>query len=171
MRSIQMIITRIPPYVPSFLLVDTYLLQYEELQKTQIMINYNTAGFNLKKSAIQLVLFTLILFVIHNLTIHNFFEAFDFYFDTWKIYVFHFVTVLGVIYLLYKRSKTKPKSVFYVFIALSTLKMLAAIIFLSPLFFSKEVDAIAPVFGFFIPYFLYLAVESVIALRILNAQN
>ena len=134
-------------------------------------MNDNTAGFNLKKSAIQLVLFTAILFVIHDLTIHNFFEAFDFYFDTWKIYMFHFVTVLGVIYLLYKRSKTKPKSVFYVFIALSILKMLAALVFLSPLFLSIEVDAIAPVFGFFIPYFLFLAMESVIALRILNFQN
>ena len=131
----------------------------------------HTAGFNLKKSAIQLVLFTLILFVIHDLTIHNFFDAFDFYFDTWKIYVFHFLTVLGVIYLLYKRSKTKPKSVFYVFIALSMVKMLAALIFLSPLFFNKEVDALAPVFGFFIPYFLFLAIESLIALRILNSQN
>ncbi len=135
------------------------------------MINNNSEAFNIKKSALKLFLFASILFGIHYLTIHTYFNQHDFFFETWKIYVFHFLTVLLVIYLLYKRSITKPTSVFYVFIGLSVLKMLAAIIFLSPLFFNKEIDPIPPVFGFFIPYFLFLAIESMIALSILNPQK
>lgn len=134
-------------------------------------MNNNPAVFSLKKNALKLLLFTLILFGIHTLTINSYFEQHDFYFETWEIYGFHFLTVLIVIYLLYKRSLKKPTSVFYVFIGLSALKMLAALVFLSPLFFNEEIDPIPPVFGFFIPYFLFLAMESVIALSILNPQK
>jgi amino acid permease len=64
------------------------------------MIIDNSQRFSLKKSAVQITIFAVILFAIHKLTIHNFFGEIDFYFDTWKIYGFHFVTVLAVIYIL-----------------------------------------------------------------------
>jgi hypothetical protein len=47
----------------------------------------------------------------------------------------------------------------------------AVIIFLLPLFFDKTIESKPAVFNFFIPYFLFLILESVFALKILNEKK
>ncbi len=135
------------------------------------MTNNDFMLLNVKKTGLQLFLFTTILFLLHLFINKKYFFSIEFYFDLWKIYAFHFITVATVILILTRQSIIKPKSTFYIFIVLSVLKMLAALLFLSPLFYNKELKPIPSVFSFFIPYFSFLIFESVIAVRVLNPKK
>jgi hypothetical protein len=117
---------------------------------------------------LQLAILTGILFSIHNFLILPYLKKYSFYWEPWKIYTFHFITVTALIYFLRHRSKIKPDKVLNAFITLSLLKMIAAVLFLSPLFFYKTINPTATVFSFFIPYFLYLFFETGYAVKILN---
>ena len=77
----------------------------------------------------------------------------------------------ALIYFLYHRSQIKPKNVLNTFVILSILKMGAVVIFLLPLFLDKSVDPKPTVFSFFIPYFIFLMVETRYALKILNTKS
>lgn len=123
------------------------------------------------KFVLQLAIFTCLLFLIHKFLVLPYLKTYNFYFAPWKIHTFNFISVTALIYFLKHRSKIKPDKVFNTFIILSLLKMLAIIIFLSPLIFLKDFNPEATIFSFFIPYFLYLFLEVNYAVKILNASN
>ena len=130
-----------------------------------------TTGFRFPIFLLQLSIFTVILFLLHKYLIQNFFSSTNFYFETWQIYLFQFVSVAALIYFLQHRSKIKPDKVLNTFVLLSLLKMAAVIVFLLPLFFDKSINAKPAVFSFFVPYFLFLILESYYALKILNEEK
>ena len=128
-------------------------------------------GFRFPVFLVQLSIFTIILYLLHLYLIQKFFSTTNFYFETWKIYLFQFISVAALIYFLQHRSKIKPDKVLNTFVILSLLKMGAVIIFLLPLFFNKTLDAKPDVFSFCAPYFIVLILESRYALKILNEKK
>ncbi len=128
-------------------------------------------GFLFPVFLVKLSIFTIILYLLHQYLIRSFFSTSNFFFETWEIYLFQFITVAALIYFLQHRRKVKPDKVLNTFVILSLLKMGAVIIFLLPLFLDKSIDSKPAVFSFFIPYFLFLILESVFALKILNEKK
>ncbi len=116
-------------------------------------MNKKTSSFLLR-----LIGFTLLLFLIHTYIIYQFFEG-QLYFPIWAIYIFNAVLV-GIVYsvLIYK-NKHGSKKKYELFLGLTMLKMILAIVFLLPLFFGKSDHTQLEVINFFIPYFLFLAFE------------
>jgi len=130
-----------------------------------------TTGFRFPIFLLQLSIITVILFLLQKYLTQSFFSSINFYFETWQIYLFQFISVAALIYFLQHRSRIKPDKVLNTFVILSLLKMGAVIVFLLPLFFNKSMDSKPAVFSFFIPYFIYLIIESSYALKILNEKK
>lgn len=108
--------------------------------------------------AIRLLIFSALLFGIHLYIISQFFEG-TLYFPLWSIYAFNAVLVFGVFLILnYKASQGSDK-MYQLFLGLTLLKMVLAIVFLLPLFFGKSDHSQLEVINFFIPYFFFLTFE------------
>ena len=107
---------------------------------------------------IQLLLFTALLFGVHYYILSQFFEG-ELYFPIWTIYMFNAVLVFVVYAVLRFKSKQGSKKMYELFLGLTMLKMILAIVFLLPLFFGKSNHSQLEVINFFIPYFLFLAFE------------
>jgi len=113
---------------------------------------------------------SIILFFIQYFSISIFFENTSFFYSTWSIYVFHLtLNLISYGFLLFV-NKTFADKTGFAFMGFSLLKMLAAIVFLIPLLQSDVVSKIPDVGAFFIPYFLYLSIETFFAVRLLNKQ-
>ena len=108
---------------------------------------------------LQLVAVTAILLGMHTYLLSYFADEIMFFFPVWHIYVFHFV-ITGLFYTIinYKFSIGKTQ-VFNLFMGMTLLKMILAILFLLPLLLSDFQNKQPDVFNFFIPYFMYLFFE------------
>ncbi|WP_435315115.1 hypothetical protein [Cellulophaga fucicola] len=93
-----------------------------------------------------------------------------FFYNTWSIYVFHFFVTLIIYMLVLFVNKILPDKTGFVFMGCSLLKMMAAFVFLLPLIQVKEQYGINDVFAFFIPYFLFLFLETFYVLKIINQK-
>ncbi|WP_045470700.1 hypothetical protein [Winogradskyella sp. PG-2] len=119
----------------------------EEFKKRQIVF------------LLQLIGITVVLFGVHSYLLHHFAKETIFFFPVWQIYAFHvFVTSIFYTIINYRFSSGK-KDIFNLFMVLTFLKMVLAILFLLPLFLSDLENKQPDVFNFFIPYFLYLFFE------------
>ncbi len=127
--------------------------------------------FNYGKFLIQLAIFAVVLYAIQTYVIYRSFPNTEFYFETWEIYGFQFITVAALIYFLNRVNNSKPKNVLSAYLILSMLKMGAALLFLLPLFLDKTISAKPSVFSFFIAFFLFLFLETKILLKILNPKK
>ncbi len=116
-------------------------------------MNKKTSSFILR-----LLGFTIILFSIHFYIIHQFFEG-QLYFPIWTIYVFNSVLVFIIYSVLNYKNKQGSDKMYQLFLGLTLLKMILAIVFLLPLFFGKSDHSQLEVINFFIPYFLFLTFE------------
>jgi hypothetical protein len=65
-------------------------------------------------------------------------------------------------------NKSFPDKTGFAFMGISLLKMMAAVVFLIPLLQSDLKSQIPDVGAFFIPYFLYLFLETFFAIRLIN---
>lgn len=108
---------------------------------------------------IQLIGISAILFGLHAYLLHHFASDINFFFPVWQIYVFHFVITLVVYSSINYRFSNGKKDIFNLFMLLTFLKMVLAIVFLLPLLLSDFQNKQPDVFNFFIPYFLYLFFE------------
>lgn len=108
---------------------------------------------------IKLSVFSLILFGVHYLLLYYFLENTPVFYPLWQIYLFHFITVFLVFGFINLQQARGRKKIFYTFMVLTFSKMALAVVFLLPLLFSAMENKQADVFNFFIPYFLFLAVE------------
>ena len=106
----------------------------------------------------KLLDFALVLFAIHFYLIIQFFNG-DLYFPIWTVYAFNVVVVAIVFITIRYQSQKGNKKMYQLFLGLTVLKMVLAIVFLTPLFFGKSNYAQLEVINFFIPYFLFLAFE------------
>lgn len=111
------------------------------------------AGFILK-----LTIFTLLLFGIHYYILLQFFEG-DLHFPLWTIYAFNAILVLIVYSIISYKNKQGSKKMYQLFLGLTILKMVLAIVFLLPLFLGKSEHPQLEVINFFIPYFIFLGFE------------
>ena len=108
---------------------------------------------------LQLIAVTAILFGMHSYLLSYFAEDVAFFFPVWHIYAFH-VLVTALFYTIINyRFSTGKTNVFNVFMILTFLKMIFAILFLLPVLLSDFENKQPDVFNFFIPYFMYLFFE------------
>lgn len=107
---------------------------------------------------IKLSILTIILFIVHYYILSQFFDG-KLYFPVWTIYAFNAVLVLLVYSLITYKNKKGSKKMYQLFLGLTIIKMILAIIFLLPLFFGKSEHAQLEVINFFMPYFLFLGFE------------
>jgi hypothetical protein len=122
------------------------------------------------KFSFTIFVISVILFFIQNYSISVFFKNISFFYATWSIYVFHFIlTLISYGFLLFV-NKTFADKTGFAFMGFSLLKMLAAVVFLIPLLQSDVVSKIPDVSAFFIPYFLFLFIETFFAVKLLNKQ-
>jgi hypothetical protein len=108
--------------------------------------------------ATRLLIFSALLFGIHLYIISHFFEG-TLYFSLWSIYAFNTVLVFGVFLILNYKANQGSDKMYQLFLGLTLLKMVLAIVFLLPLFFEKSEHSQLEVINFFIPYFLFLIFE------------
>lgn len=120
---------------------------------------------------LKLGLFTLLIAGTHIYLFQNFFSELQLFFSLWKIYAFHFFTVLLIYTVInYKYSNGKTM-VFNIFMGGTLLKMVLAILFLLPMLLSEMESKKPDVMNFFIPYFLFLAFEVYSVTFFLNKDN
>lgn len=124
----------------------------------------------LVKFLAKLLPFTIILFIAQYYLINYSLEAYDFFYPTYSIYLFHFLATL-IIYLIlvwiYHNFKDKTG---FAFMGASMFKMLAAIIFLLPMLLNRTGNAFGDLLSFFIPYFIFLVFETFHAVKLINAK-
>lgn len=103
------------------------------------------------------------------------YPTFNLYLSTWSIYTFHFCLTCTILIALIGVSKVAYDKVGFAFVACSLLKMFASVLFLVPLIKASIPSKIPDAFAFFIPYFIFLAIETYFTLRLLrtgeNAKN
>ncbi|WP_179344660.1 hypothetical protein [Winogradskyella ursingii] len=117
---------------------------------------------------LQLIGVSAVVFGIHAYLLHYFAQDVDFFFPIWQVYVFHFVVTLLFYSVINYRYSSGKKEVFNLFMVLTFVKMIFAILFLLPLLLSDFENKQPDVFNFFIPYFLYLFFEVFALTRFLQ---
>lgn len=112
--------------------------------------------------------YALVLFALQHFVTLNLFSTTPFYYSVWSIYVFHIIiSILGHLFLLFV-YKNFPDKTGFTFMGMGVLKMMACVVFLIPMIQSDTVDRIPDVGAFFIPYFLFLLFETIVAVRLIN---
>ena len=129
----------------------------------------NTLSNTQVEFIVQLIFISLVLFGVHSYLAHYFLHTTALFFPLWHIYLFHFFVTIILFSVLNYKYKSGQKNIFNLFMGLTLLKMILAILFLLPLLFSDFENKQADVFNFFIPYFLFLTFEILSVLRILKS--
>ncbi len=120
---------------------------------------------------IQLVTFTLLLFLIHSYLNYHFVNDVETFFPLWHIYLFQFVTVLIVYTLINYKNSIGKEDVFNTFILGMLVKMILAILFLLPWILSKPESKGVDLANFFIPYFVFLTFEVYSVVKFLQKNE
>lgn len=117
---------------------------------------------------LQLFGVSILLFAIHSYLLHYFAKDVSFFFPLWQIYAFHLIITTAFYTIINYRFSNGKKEIFNLFMVLTFLKMILAILFLLPLLLSDFENKQPDVFNFFIPYFLYLFFEVFALTRFLQ---
>lgn len=112
--------------------------------------------------------FSLILFLIHFFIVLNFSKSIIFFYSIYAIYLFHSITTALICFIIIYINKIVSDKTGFAFMALSILKMLAAILFLIPLIQLDKEQKLADIAAFFIPYFAFLFFELTFIIKLLN---
>ena len=107
---------------------------------------------------IKLIVFTLLLFGVHYYILNQFFDG-NLQFTLYTIYAFNAILVIIVYSVISYKNKQGSKKMYQLFLGLTILKMVLAVVFLLPLFLGKSAHAQLEVINFFIPYFIFLGFE------------
>lgn len=113
---------------------------------------------------------TAITFGLHAYLLHYLANDKTFFFPVWQIYVFHFVVTLVFYTIINYVFSSGKKQIFNLFMGMTFVKMILAILFLLPLLLSDFENKQPDVFNFFIPYFLYLFFEVFTITKFLQKQ-
>jgi len=108
---------------------------------------------------LKLVALIIILCGIHYYINFNFLAEKELYFPLWSIYLFNAVLVLIVFGIIQYKVSKGSENVMNIFLSLTTVKMVLAIVFLLPVFAGKVEHPQLEVVNFFIPYFCFLGFE------------
>ncbi len=122
----------------------------------------------LKKVQIFVIAFSILLFSIHLIALNFFIEERFQDGPWWLSYVYLMpVTIIGIT-LFYKKFEKEPKSAIKTFFVYSIIKMFGALILLLPWLIDKQDFSRPMVAQFFIVFFPYLLVETILLVRLLN---
>ena len=91
------------------------------------------------------------------------------FYPTAVTYLFLFLLSLGIYALVLLVYKNLPDKTGFAYMGLSVFKMLIALLYLLPLMLSdsSKSDLLIDILSFFIPYFLYLILETIFAVKLL----
>ena len=110
---------------------------------------------------------SLIVLFFHYIII-NFIISTEFIIPLWKVYGFNFASLSAIYFGLLINFKYKVFNHLYLFVFETILKMIIAIIILSPLFSIDNSALIFEVLNFFFLYFIFLFIEIISLRNILN---
>ncbi len=116
-----------------------------------------------------LLLVSAALFVSHNYIADKFFAA-GFFYKIWHIYTFLAAATLAIFLIMHFVHKKFPDHTGFAFMGLSIFKIAASVIFFIPLMKAQVLNPVGDVLNFFIPYFIYLLIEVVFAVRLINSK-
>lgn len=118
-----------------------------------------------------LVPLTLVLCVLQMFLVQKLESSYAFYLSTWSIYVFHFIATLIIYtFIVYVNNVFSDKTGF-AFMACGVLKMFASIVFLLPLILNSKETPLSDVFAFFVPYFIFLFLETLFVIKMLDVKT
>lgn len=117
-----------------------------------------------------LIPFTLLLFVAQYYGTAALSVNHEFFYATWSIYVFLFISTLLIHLLLLFVNSNFPDFTGFAFLGTTFVKMMAAVVFLIPLIQSEGRETNLDIAAFFIPYFLFLLFETVFSIRLINKR-
>jgi hypothetical protein len=125
----------------------------------------------ISKLLMVLVPLTLVLYFCHEFVLSNFLNHLGFELTTISIYLFHFFTVIVSYVLLVVVNKYFFSQTGYAFLAFGIIKMGLSVFFLMPVIQSDSVDKVPDVLSFFMPFFIYLLLETIFSVTLLNSSN
>lgn len=111
------------------------------------------------------------MFFVHHLIVQALGNQVVFFYDVWKIYVFHFAVTFFLFSLLFLVSSVLPEYIGYTFMGFILLKFGLAIVFLLPLIRLEEGSKIPDFVSFFVPYFIFLFIEILLTMKILKLSE
>ena len=117
---------------------------------------------------LQLIGVSVLLFGIHSYLLYHFANDVILFFPLWQIYTFHLLITLILYTIINYKFSSGKKDIFNLFMVMTFLKMILAILFLLPLILSLFKNKQPDVFNFFIPYFLFLFFEVFALTRFLQ---
>lgn len=117
---------------------------------------------------LQLVGVSVLIFAIHSYIIYHFVKETVFFFPLWQIYTFHIIITTAFYTIINYRFSIGKKEVFNLFMIMTFVKMILALLFLLPLLLSDLENKHPDVFNFFISYFLYLFFEVFVITKFLQ---
>lgn len=119
---------------------------------------------------LQICLISLVLFGVHQYILHYFASSVNFFFPLWHIYVFHILVAVVIYTVINYRYSNGKTEIFTLFMGITLVKMILAIVFLLPLLLSDFEKKQPDVFNFFIPYFIYLFLEVFFVTKFLHKK-
>ena len=111
---------------------------------------------------------TIALYFCQVFVLKTYFHTIAFQLTTSSIYLFHFSTVIASYTLLIFVHKYFFLQTGYAFLAIGIIKMGLAILFLMPIINSNTIDKSPDILSFFVPFFLFLLLETIFAVKLLN---
>ena len=118
-----------------------------------------------------LIPFTLLLFVAQYYGTKALSVNHDFFYATWGIYLFMFISTLLIYLLLLFVNVSFPDFTGFTFLGTTFVKMMAAVVFLIPLIKSERTETNLDIAAFFIPYFLFLLFETILVVRLIDSRS
>lgn len=113
----------------------------------------------LLNALLQFFAVAVILFAVHAYITVQFFLTEPAYFPLWVIYIFNAIMVVAVLSIVFFKVRKGSEKGYQLFLTLTLIKMILAVVFLLPLFFGKAAAPRFDVINFFIPYFIFLGFE------------
>jgi hypothetical protein len=124
----------------------------------------------IKQLATTLAIICLILIIV---CVGHYFvvQKLDLYFSILNVYAFNFaMTFCSLAALLFIQKNFNDK-VGYTFLGLGIIKMMLSLVYLMPLIKSAFLNKIPDTLNFFFCYFLFLLMESIVTVKMLNKNN
>lgn len=116
------------------------------------------------------VSFSVALYFLMKYADNEVFQQYDFYFSSWSIICFLFISTTLIYITVGYIHKVLPDKSGFAFLSFGMLKMFAAVIFLIPLIQAEMENKIPATLFFFIPYFIVLFIETLLVVRLINKK-
>ncbi len=118
-----------------------------------------------------LITLSLVLYIVHFIVVNKLLNEYSYFYPVYTIYFFLIVVTSLIVVTILVIHKNYNDKTGFAFLAFSILKMLLVVIFLIPLITSDLTNKVPDILSFFIPYFIFLTLETVYILNLINKAN